>query len=180
MKRRTQLMLAAAAATGFLGATLAPGTSQNAFPLAAPAGVDSNARQAPPGAVNQGPFDVATWKYGNGVHAAAGRQDLESGQDQADAGRQARRRHGLGGVDPDDLLRDGECRLRFHLDRDAARKLRPGPTSRRRGKPARTPRRFPACASPYTDEREIQHALDGGALVLVVPTVDTVEEATRP
>jgi 2-keto-3-deoxy-L-rhamnonate aldolase RhmA len=29
----------------------------------------------------------------------------------------------------------------------------------------------------YTDEREIQHALDGGALVLVVPTVDTVEEA---
>jgi 2-keto-3-deoxy-L-rhamnonate aldolase RhmA len=29
----------------------------------------------------------------------------------------------------------------------------------------------------YTDEREIQHALDGGAMVLVVPTVDTVEEA---
>jgi 2-keto-3-deoxy-L-rhamnonate aldolase RhmA len=29
----------------------------------------------------------------------------------------------------------------------------------------------------YTDEREIQHALDAGALVLVVPTVDTVEEA---
>jgi 2-keto-3-deoxy-L-rhamnonate aldolase RhmA len=29
----------------------------------------------------------------------------------------------------------------------------------------------------YTDEREEQHALDAGALVLVVPTVDTVEEA---
>jgi 2-keto-3-deoxy-L-rhamnonate aldolase RhmA len=29
----------------------------------------------------------------------------------------------------------------------------------------------------YTDEQEIQHALDTGALVLVVPTVDTVEEA---
>src|SRR5260221_10808169 len=29
----------------------------------------------------------------------------------------------------------------------------------------------------YTDEREIQHALDAGALVLVVPTVDTVAEA---
>lgn len=29
----------------------------------------------------------------------------------------------------------------------------------------------------YTDEREIQHALDEGAMVLVVPTVDTVQEA---
>jgi 2-keto-3-deoxy-L-rhamnonate aldolase RhmA len=29
----------------------------------------------------------------------------------------------------------------------------------------------------YTNEQEIQHALDTGALVLVVPTVDTAEEA---
>ena len=42
-----------------------PGAAQ--FPLAAPAGKDSGARQtAPPGAVNQGPFDPATWKYGTG------------------------------------------------------------------------------------------------------------------
>jgi 2-keto-3-deoxy-L-rhamnonate aldolase RhmA len=27
------------------------------------------------------------------------------------------------------------------------------------------------------DEREIQHATDAGALVIVVPTIDTVEEA---
>src|SRR5688572_1099240 len=41
----------------------APGTGK--FPLAAPAGKDSNARAvAPPGALNQGPFDPATWKYG--------------------------------------------------------------------------------------------------------------------
>src|SRR5262249_23510463 len=34
-------------------------------PLAAPAGKDSNARMvAPAGAVNQGPFDPVTWKYG--------------------------------------------------------------------------------------------------------------------
>ena len=43
------------------------------FPLAAPAGKDSNARQAaPPGAVNQGPFDDAKWKYGNAFNAPAG------------------------------------------------------------------------------------------------------------
>jgi hypothetical protein len=39
---------------------------QNQFPLAARAGVDSKAREvAPSGAVNQGPFDMNTWKYGN-------------------------------------------------------------------------------------------------------------------
>ena len=48
-----------------------PGTTT--FPLAAPAGKDSNALQlAPPGAVNQGPFDPATWKYGPAFNAPAG------------------------------------------------------------------------------------------------------------
>ena len=41
--------------------------------------------------------------------------------------------------------------------------------------PAR--RAVPGARIAYTDEREIQHALDGGAMVLVVPTVDTAEEA---
>lgn len=35
----------------------------------------------------------------------------------------------------------------------------------------------PGVRVAYTDEREIQHALDMGAMVLVVPTVDTVDEA---
>ncbi len=35
----------------------------------------------------------------------------------------------------------------------------------------------PGVRVAYTDEREIQHALDAGALVVVVPTVDTVAEA---
>ena len=35
----------------------------------------------------------------------------------------------------------------------------------------------PGARVPYADEFQIQHALDGGALVIVVPTVDTVEEA---
>jgi len=38
-------------------------------------------------------------------------------------------------------------------------------------------RAIPGVRIAYTDEREIQHALDGGAMVLVVPTVDTAEEA---
>ncbi|MBI4478107.1 MAG: hypothetical protein HY654_13100, partial [Acidobacteria bacterium] len=42
-----------------------PDAGASKFPLAAPAGKDSNARTTPlAGAVNQGPFDPATWKYG--------------------------------------------------------------------------------------------------------------------
>ena len=43
------------------------------FPLAAPAGKDSGARQTPPaGSINQGPFDPATWKYGPAFDAPTG------------------------------------------------------------------------------------------------------------
>jgi 2-keto-3-deoxy-L-rhamnonate aldolase RhmA len=47
---------------------------------------------------------------------------------------------------------------------------------------ARMWRTCPSAAAPgvrvaYADEREIQHATDTGALVVVVPTIDTVEEA---
>src|SRR6185503_5972834 len=42
-----------------------PDAGQQQFPLAAPAGKDSGARTtAPAGAVNSGPFDPASWKYG--------------------------------------------------------------------------------------------------------------------
>ncbi len=55
---------AACAAIGLSGVFAYAQQSQ--FPLAAPAGVDSKAREvAPAGAVNQGPFDMNTWKYGN-------------------------------------------------------------------------------------------------------------------
>jgi 2-keto-3-deoxy-L-rhamnonate aldolase RhmA len=40
-----------------------------------------------------------------------------------------------------------------------------------------TARAVPGVRVAYADEREIQHATDAGALVIVVPTVDTVEEA---
>ena len=43
------------------------------FPLAAPAGKDSNAKQtAPAGAQNTGAFDPSTWKYGTAFAPPAG------------------------------------------------------------------------------------------------------------
>ena len=104
---------------------------------------------APPaGAVNPGPFDPATWKYGTGVQSAGRREDLESGEAEDDAGRQGDRRHALQRDRSGDLLRDGQRRLRLHLDRDAARRARLGAGWRACGAPARTRRRCPACASP--------------------------------
>src|ERR1044071_1838205 len=47
--------------------------SANPFPLAAPAGKDSNAKSTPPpGAQNQGALDPANWKYGPAFNAPAG------------------------------------------------------------------------------------------------------------
>ncbi len=63
------------------------------------------------------------------------------------------------------------------MDRDAARLARLG--SRRphvEGVSAR--QSVPGVRVAYTDEREIQHAMDLGALVIVIPTVRSVEEGT--
>src|SRR5665213_915157 len=50
-------------------------TNPGSFPLAAPAGKDSGARsKALPGAVNQGPYNVKTWKFGHRTDPIAGSQ----------------------------------------------------------------------------------------------------------
>ena len=50
-----------------------PDAGKTQFPLAAPAGKDSGAKQnGPAGATNQGAFDPAKWKYGSAFDAPAG------------------------------------------------------------------------------------------------------------
>ena len=103
----------------------APGTTQ--FPLAAPAGQGQQradgraAGRGEPGAVRSGDLEVRS-----GVQSAAGLEDLESGQAEDDAGRQGDRRHAVQRHRSGHLLRDGQRRLRLHLDRDAARLARLG------------------------------------------------------
>ena len=101
----------------------APGTAS--FPLAAPAGADSKAKDtAPPFATNAGPFDPATWKYGTAFNPPAERGGVESGEAEDAAGRQGDRRDAVRRDRPQHLLRHGQRRLRLHLDRDAARPAR--------------------------------------------------------
>jgi len=82
------------------------------FPLAAPAGKDSGAiTKASPGAVNQGMLDPAKWKYGPAFDAPPDSKIWNPVMLKMMKGEKV-----TGG-----LLRDGKCRLRFYLDRDATR-----------------------------------------------------------
>jgi len=161
-----------------LGTSAAPAAEPAAsFPLAAPAGNDSNARQvAPPGAVNQGPFDNATWKYGNAFNAPAGSKIWNPAKLKLMQGGKL-----VGGTvqnvsDPNVYCAMANAGYDFIWT-----EIQHAPGSWdsvwRAWRTCPHARAVPGARVSYTDEREIQHALDGGALVLVVPTVDTVEEA---
>ena len=153
----------------------AAGTTQ--FPLAAPAGTDSNARTvAPPGAVNQGAFDPATWKYGPAFNAPAGAPVWNPVRLKLMQGGKVTGGTLFSATDPATYCAMANAGYDFiwtemqHDQRDwesASRMWRTCPTAKA----------VPGVRVAYSDEREIQHALDAGALVVVVPTVDSVEEA---
>jgi 2-keto-3-deoxy-L-rhamnonate aldolase RhmA len=153
----------------------APGTTQ--FPLAAPAGKDSNARNTPPpGAVNQGPFDMAKWKYGHDFDAPEGAKIWNPVKIKMMQGGKVTGGTLFNSTDPAVYCAMANSGYDFiwtemqHNERDwsaVARMWRTCPTAKA----------VPGVRVAYTDEREIQHAVDAGALVVVVPTVDTVEEA---
>lgn len=147
------------------------------FPLAAPAGTDSRAREAaPPGAVNQGPFDPATWKYGPAFNTPAGAKIWNPVKLKMLQGGKVTGGTLFSATDPGIYCAMANAGYDFiwtemqHDQRDwqaVARMWRTCPDANA----------VPGARVAYTDEREIQHALDAGALVIVVPTVDTVAEA---
>ncbi|HKA41465.1 MAG TPA: aldolase/citrate lyase family protein [Burkholderiales bacterium] len=153
--------------------------AQNQFPLAAPAGQDSKARQiAPPGAVNQGPYDMSKWKYGNAFNPPPGSKIWNPAKLKLMQGAKL-----VGGTvsavsDPSTYC----AMANAGYDYIWTEMQHAGSSWDNVWKAWRTcphARAVPGARVAYTDEREIQHALDGGALVLIVPTVDTVEEARQ-
>ena len=165
-------------ATGAMLATLiAPATAQQKFPLAAPAGVDSKARDAaPPGAVNQGPYDMSQWKYGTGFNPPPGAKIWNPAKIKLMQGGKVVGGTVRGVRDPSTYCAMANAGYDFIWTemqhepsnwRDVANAWRTCPRAKA----------VPGVRVAYVDEREIAHALDSGALVLVVPTIDTVEEA---
>jgi 2-keto-3-deoxy-L-rhamnonate aldolase RhmA len=153
----------------------AAGTTQ--FPLAAPAGKDSNARNvAPPGAVNQGPFDASTWKFGPAFDPPAGAPIWNPVKLKMLQGGKVTGGTLFSATDASTYCAMANAGYDFiwtemqHDQRGwqaAAAMWRSCPHAKA----------VPGARVAATDEREIQHALDAGALVIVVPTVDTAEEA---
>ena len=156
-----------------------PAAGTTEFPLAAQAGTDSNAKTAAPGtAVNQGPFDPATWKYGPAFTAPAGAKVWNPVRLKLMQGGKVTGGTLFSATDPATYCAMANAGYDFiwtemqHDQHDwqaVARMWRTCPHARA----------VPGVRIAYTDEREIQHALDAGALVVVVPTVDTVAEAIQ-
>jgi len=152
-----------------------PGALQ--FPLAAPAGTNSGAREnAPANATNTGPFDAASWTYGNVFTPTADAKIWNPVKAKMLAGGKVTGGTMFAATDPSTYCAMAEAGYDFiwmemqHSQRDweeVSRMWRTCPHADA----------VPGVRIAYTDEREIQHALDAGALVIVVPTVDTVEEA---
>jgi 2-keto-3-deoxy-L-rhamnonate aldolase RhmA len=154
-----------------------PDAGKLKFPLAAPAGKDSGAiRTALPGATNAGPFDAATWKYGPNFNSPVDSQIWNPVKLKLMQGGKVTGGTLFSATDPETHCAMANAGYDFiwtemqHNARDwenVARMWRACPHAKA----------VPGVRVAYADEREIQHATDAGALVIVVPTVDTVEEA---
>src|SRR5258705_12633064 len=151
--------------------------AQEKFPLAAPAGKDSNARQvAPPGAVNQGPYSESNWKYGNAFNPPAGAKIWNPAKLKLMQGGKLVGGTVRGVRDPSTYCAMANAGYDFIWT-----EMQHEPSSRgdvvNAWKTCPRAKAVPGVRVAYTDEREIQRAMDGDALVLIVPTADTVEEA---
>src|SRR5215213_2558404 len=154
-----------------------PNAGATTLPLAAPAGRDSGATQtAPAGAMNQGAFNPATWKYGTTFNAPAGSKTWNPVKVKLQQGGKVTGGTLFSATDPATYCAMANAGYDFiwtemqHGQTDwqqVARMWRTCPQAKA----------VPGVRVAYTDEREIQHALDAGALVVVVPTVDTAAEA---
>jgi len=156
-----------------------PNAGTAKFPLAAPAGLDSGAKQKPPaGAANAGAFDPARWKYGPAFDAPAGARIWNPAKLKLQQGGKVTGGTLFGATDPSTYCAMANAGYDFiwtemqHGQTDWNQAARMWRTCPHAGA-------VPGARVAYTDEREIQHALDAGALVIVVPTVDTVAEAIQ-
>ncbi len=149
------------------------------YPLAAPAGVDSDSfHKPPPGAVNQGVFDPSTWKYGPFFQTPPNSKLWNPVMIKMKAGQKVIGGTLFNATDPQVYCAMANAGYDFiwtemqHNDRDwgdAAKMWATCPHAKA----------VPGVRIAKADEREIQHAEDSGALVLIVPTVRSYEEAVR-
>jgi 2-keto-3-deoxy-L-rhamnonate aldolase RhmA len=154
-----------------------PAAGAAKFPLAAPAGADSKAIEtAPPLSVNQGPFNPATWKFGTNFNAPPGSRVWNPAKVKLRQGGKVTGGTLFAATDPEIYCAMANAGYDF-IWTEMQHGQRDWQAAARMWRSCAHAKAVPGVRIAYTDEREIQHALDAGALVLVVPTVDTEEEA---
>jgi 2-keto-3-deoxy-L-rhamnonate aldolase RhmA len=155
-----------------------PNSGAEQFPLAAPAGKDSHAiDQAPPGAVNQGPLNQATWKYGQVFDAPTNAKIWNPVMIKMMKGEKVTGGTVFSSDSPETYCAMANAGYDFiwtEMQHDA----RDWEAVGRMWAACPHAKAVPGVRVAYTDEREIQHAMDLGALVIIVPTVRSVEEGT--
>ncbi len=149
------------------------------FPLAAPAGVDSKAiEKAPAGAVNQGKFDDKTWKYGPAFNAPPGAKIWNPVKLKMMQGGKVTGGTVFAATDPSTYCAMANAGYDF-IWTEHQHSAHDWEQTSRMWAQCPHAKAVPGVRVAYTDEREIQHALDLGALVLVVPTIRSYEEAVQ-
>src|SRR5437016_11677581 len=142
----------------------------------AAAGKDSGAvTNAPSGAVNQGTIDEKTWKYGHAFDPPPNAKIWNPVKLKLMRGEKVTGGTVSSSSDPSTYCTMANAGYDFiwmemqHSPRDwenVAKMWQACPHAKA----------VPGVRVAYADEREIQHAMDAGALVIVIPTVRTVEE----
>jgi 2-keto-3-deoxy-L-rhamnonate aldolase RhmA len=147
------------------------------FPLAAPAGKDSDAmHKALPGAVNTGVPDEKTWKYGPDFSAKGGSEIWNPVMAKMKAGGKVTGGTVFSATDPVTYCAMANAGYDFiwtemqHSTHDWNQVSKMWSTCPHA-------KAVPGARVAFANEREIQHATDAGALVVVVPTVRSEEEA---
>jgi 2-keto-3-deoxy-L-rhamnonate aldolase RhmA len=146
------------------------------FPLAAPTGKDTDAINKPlSGGVNQGPIDEKTWKYGHNFDAPAGGKIWNPVKLKMMRGEKVTGGTVFASSDPSTYCAMANAGYDFiwtemqHDSRDwenVAKMWQACPHAKA----------VPGVRVAFANEREIQHAMDAGALVIIIPTVRTLEE----
>ena len=184
MKQVTGVLLSAALVLGLSAVAFGQATEDEVakggqFPLAAKAGQDSHAfDQAPAGAANQGKFDMDKWKYGHAWDAPPSVKIWNPVKLKMMRGEKVVGGTVFAATDPDTYcaMANGGYDFTWTEQQHDARDWK---ELQRMWAACPFAKAVPGVRVAYTDEREEQHALDAGALVLVVPTVRSYEEAIK-
>ncbi len=189
MKKLSWMLLSATLCAGVVGgvavaqvdpyaANAAAGTMQ--FPLASKAGQDSGAmKTALPGAVNPGAITPKTWRYGpNNAPPAGGSPIWNPVMVKMKAGGKVTGATAFSTTNTETYCAMANAGYDF-IWTEMQHNSRSWAEATRMWAACPKARAVPGVRIAYADEKELENALTGGALVVVVPTVRNEAEAIK-